>query len=334
MIQQKKQKIVVCMDGGGTKGLMTLQMLSHLEKELGFDITNSCDLIAGTSTGGIISFCKLINLKNEEISDLYKKIGREVLKFACTNITESQSIVNTQLYTNCLKQYFGDVHIKDFSNTKKCFVMTSISEKLVPNYKPFMLANYDNPGRSHVTPKETMKNLSVVNCIRATSGIPGLFALPTHENYIFMDGGYFHNNPIEIVYHEALSLFGSDEAENIIFVSFGTGECPSAVNSFVSNGLLNPLDKLSSFSPIKIDTPVQRIVSFMTKSSNDVHLKFKAANPKAKYFRFDPILDKNIQVNDCSDPTIEYMKNTTSKYLDSFEVKNSIAQLKELLKQQ
>ncbi|KAF2074554.1 hypothetical protein CYY_004137 [Polysphondylium violaceum] len=333
MIQPKKLKVVVCLDGGGTKGLMTLQMLSHLEKELGFDMTKTCDLIGGTSTGGIISFCKLINLSNEEIVDLYKKIGKEVLKFACTNITESQSIVNTKLYTDSLTKYFGDTHIKDFCAGRKCFLMTSVSEKLVPNYKPFMLSNYDNPGRAHVGPKETLKNLSVVNCVRATSGIPGLFALPTHESQIFMDGGYFHNNPIEATYHEALSVFGASEAEYIIFISFGTGECPNAINSFISNGVMNPLEKLSSFSPFKIDSPAQRIVNFMTKSSNETHLKFKAANPKVKYFRFDPILDKNIQVNDCSDETIAYMNKVTEAYLSSFEVKNSISQLKELLKQ-
>ena len=46
---------VLCMDGGGMKGLATLRMLRQLESCSGKRIHELFDLICGTSTGGILA---------------------------------------------------------------------------------------------------------------------------------------------------------------------------------------------------------------------------------------------------------------------------------------
>lgn len=45
---------ILCMDGGGMKGLVMVAMLKELEARAGRPIAELFDLIAGTSTGGML----------------------------------------------------------------------------------------------------------------------------------------------------------------------------------------------------------------------------------------------------------------------------------------
>lgn len=52
---QKAGSRVLCLDGGGMKGLIQLEILSQLEIRTGRKVTELFDWIVGTSTGGIIA---------------------------------------------------------------------------------------------------------------------------------------------------------------------------------------------------------------------------------------------------------------------------------------
>ena len=51
----KKKGRVLCLDGGGIKGLILIQLLSALQEAAGRPILHLFDWISGTSTGGILA---------------------------------------------------------------------------------------------------------------------------------------------------------------------------------------------------------------------------------------------------------------------------------------
>ena len=53
--RRRRQDTVLCLDGGGIKGLVLTELLLALEESSGEKITEMFDWIVGTSTGGILA---------------------------------------------------------------------------------------------------------------------------------------------------------------------------------------------------------------------------------------------------------------------------------------
>jgi predicted acylesterase/phospholipase RssA len=75
-------KRILALDGGGARGLLTLGVLTQLEKELGrrsgdpnkFRLAHYFDLIGGTSTGSIIATTLALEWRVRDVVDLYFKL--------------------------------------------------------------------------------------------------------------------------------------------------------------------------------------------------------------------------------------------------------------------
>ena len=67
---------ILCMDGGGMKGLATLRMLRQLESCSGKRIHELFDLICGTSTGGILAASlALQQFTLDDCEDIYRLVA-------------------------------------------------------------------------------------------------------------------------------------------------------------------------------------------------------------------------------------------------------------------
>ena len=73
---------VLCLDGGGIRGLATIVMLARIMRAAGAWCVGECfDLIVGTSTGGVIALgAGLLRLTLDEVGDLYDAMAGEVFK--------------------------------------------------------------------------------------------------------------------------------------------------------------------------------------------------------------------------------------------------------------
>src|SRR5215211_3424239 len=73
---------ILALDGGGAKALFTAHVLARLEQDLGVSISDSFDLIAGTSAGGIVALALGTGLAPSEIAKHFKTLVRTVFPSA------------------------------------------------------------------------------------------------------------------------------------------------------------------------------------------------------------------------------------------------------------
>lgn len=66
---------ILCLDGGGIRGAFTAAVLKYWEKATGRRVVDHFDLIAGTSTGGILAIGLGLGMPASEMLDFYVKEG-------------------------------------------------------------------------------------------------------------------------------------------------------------------------------------------------------------------------------------------------------------------
>ena len=69
---------ILSLIGGGIRGAFTTAFLTRLEEKLGRRIADSFDLIAGTSTGGIIAAGLAAGKTAAEMHDFYVRYGARI----------------------------------------------------------------------------------------------------------------------------------------------------------------------------------------------------------------------------------------------------------------
>lgn len=75
---------ILSMDGGGMKGLATVQILKEIEKGTGRRIHELFDLICGTSTGGMLAVALGIKqMTLDQCEEIYKNLGRYAARVSC-----------------------------------------------------------------------------------------------------------------------------------------------------------------------------------------------------------------------------------------------------------
>ena len=71
---------ILSLDGGGTRALVTIEMLKGLERETGRRVHEMFDVVAGTSTGGILAAGIQERLPIEDIEELYLELAAQIFK--------------------------------------------------------------------------------------------------------------------------------------------------------------------------------------------------------------------------------------------------------------
>lgn len=216
---------ILSIDGGGIRGIFPATVLAEFEKEYlgGRCAAESFDLIAGTSTGGIIALGLSAGMRSSEIADMYLKRGNVIFpppaKGALGRIASTWSCVRRLLkfrykrtaITKLLSETFGDRTLAS-AETRLCIPTFEGAYGEVYIYKtPHHLDFYlDGP-----------KPMTTVAL--ATSAAPTYFQPLADRGHLLVDGGIWANNPLMIAVVDALTCY-SVPRSNIQVLSLGCGD--------------------------------------------------------------------------------------------------------------
>ncbi|XP_058827123.1 85/88 kDa calcium-independent phospholipase A2 isoform X2 [Topomyia yanbarensis] len=220
---------ILCLDGGGIRGLVLAQMLLEIEKLAQTPISHLFDWIAGTSTGGILALGLGCGKTMKQCMCLYLRM-------------KDQAFVGSRPYPSdllesVLKEQLGEFTVMSDIKHPKLMVTGVMADRkpvdlhLFRNYKCASdILGIATPSNCRRQPPPPPEDQLVWRAARATGAAPSYFRAFGR----FLDGGLIANNPTldaltEIhEYNMALRSIGR-EAEAVpvsIVVSLGTGLIP------------------------------------------------------------------------------------------------------------
>lgn len=201
-------KRILSIDGGGIRGLIPAVVCRGLESLAGAPLASLFDLVAGTSTGGIIALGLSTGTPAAELATFYSRHGATIFSSPRTfrrNVLGAK-YSNSQLAA-LLQEHFGDRRLS-----------TARIEVLVTSYDIRGRAPYLMSRRSARNNCEEDYLLSDVAL--ATSAAPTYFPPVNLGGRTLIDGGLVANNPSLLALAEASRLWPDEE---VLLLSLGTG---------------------------------------------------------------------------------------------------------------
>lgn len=314
-----KPKRILSIDGGGVRGIIPATILVEIERLTQKPISKLFDLMAGTSTGAILSLGIAVDdgfgspkYSANDLLEFYFKRSSEVFpdKKQWSPLKNMSSLTETKYDGMGLKEvltnYFDD---------------SKLSEALVPS----LVTSYDLQRRqafifdSREAVANSDSDFSMLDILLATTAAPTYF--PPHKitvpnedvSHTLVDGGVWANNPALLALVE--SRFNQDLTQNTVLLSLGTGNTHKKSIDY---------EKAKSWGQLGWVEPLLDI-TFQNLSDN-IHTHLIELLPTKKdqkqYYRFQTELDKiHSRIDDCSPEYLEILhkygleiiKNNTSQ---------------------
>ncbi|XP_065501348.1 85/88 kDa calcium-independent phospholipase A2 isoform X2 [Caloenas nicobarica] len=233
---RRNQDRLLCLDGGGIRGLVLIQLLLAIEKAAGRPIREIFDWIAGTSTGGILALAIVHGKSMDYMRCLYFRMKDVV--FRGSRPYESEPL------DEFLKKEFGENTKMTDVQKPKVMVTGTLCDRQPAELHLFR--NYPVPETKTSTEYKTSATFKPLTqpedqLVWRAARCSG--AAPTYFRPIgrFLDGGLLANNPTldamaEIhEYNKALTKKGQKQKVQKLglVVSLGTGKPPQVPVSSV-----------------------------------------------------------------------------------------------------
>lgn len=201
---------ILCLDGGGLKGLFSAALLAALEEDLGVVVADHFDLIVGTSTGGIIALALGAGIRPVEIVDFYVEEGPAIFGHGRGMFGRIRHARHRpDRLQAALREVFGDRTLGQ-STSRLVIPSYSITEQDVYLFKTPHHEDFCRDARE-----------SVVDVAMATSAAPTFLPAFHLRNNRLVDGGVWANNPTLVGVVEAVSVLDQN-LDDIHTLSLGT----------------------------------------------------------------------------------------------------------------
>jgi patatin-like phospholipase/acyl hydrolase len=225
--QQVSPFQILSLDGGGIKGIFSAAVLAAIEEDLKINIVDHFDLIAGTSTGGIIALGLGLGLKPREIVEFYVHEGPRIFPrwFGAKRIQHwFYRKFSPEPLATALKSCFKD---KRFGDSKKRLI--------IPSYNLGDDDVYIFRTPHHQRLKRDFK-VPAWKVALATSSAPTFFPCTREVDSVrLVDGGVWANNPTMIAIVEAYDTL-KIPMESLSVFSIGTSDAVSHRRTRLNTG--------------------------------------------------------------------------------------------------
>lgn len=275
MTKQRQIFRILSFDGGGIRGVAQAEIMRHWEILTGKYACSYFDLVAGTSTGSIMTAGITYPNKEytpkygaEEIVNLYKERGKDI--FVKKSFWQNPLGLARPKYDNkhiigVLNEYFGDM---PFSSLLKNSITTSYD--LVKGEIQVMKSF-----------KEYADTMKVSDAVIQSCVAPTYFNPYSYQDKLLVDGGIYANNPTLCAYIEARKLGYAHE--DIYILSIGTGQRTLSFPKASNWGIIQWL-KAQGETPLidimldAISDNVDYAMGYIFPPSNYLRLQFELRN--------------------------------------------------------
>jgi len=233
---------ILSIDGGGIRGIFPATFLTSLEKTYLSDesVADYFDLIAGTSTGGIIALGLASGLRASRLRDAYVQHGHKIFPPPRTGVPGTVE----QWWNNlcrCFRRRYDRaalLHVlQDTLGDRKLGEATSrlCIPSLDGRYGEVYIFKTPHHPDFRKDSQEPMTKVAA-----ATAAAPTYFSPLSDGGYTFVDGGVWANNPVMIALVDALTCFDVSRSK-ISILSLGCGNEPYLVGrlKFLFGGMLS-----------------------------------------------------------------------------------------------
>lgn len=327
---------ILSIDGGGIRGIIPALILAEIEERTGQPVSSLFDLIAGTSTGGILSLGFTVPDENgkakysaKDLANLYGEHGEKIFyepkafKFLGVLDDLFEETYSVKGIEKILQQYFGDTKLSE-----------SLTRVLITSYELETRRTFIFKSRL-ARLNAAQEDFPMTEVARSTSAAPTYFEPNLVERgdnpLALIDGGVFANNPSTLAYCEAKEIFDTNG-----FKEAGQKMRDFAGDAVQARDILEPFYMLSlgtgySHEPIQYKKAkkwglvqwARPVLSIMMQGSSDsVHYQMRQLLPEkmdgtARYNRLDitNIAPEHIAMDNAKPKNIAALKNYTTEYI-------------------
>jgi predicted acylesterase/phospholipase RssA len=243
-----ERRKILSLDGGGIRGVLTLEILVEIENQLrlelgkdsSFRLSDYFDYIGGTSTGAIIAAGLSIGLSAGELLDFYEMKGANMFDKAFF-LRRANFFYNEGPLLRELRNTFGEGSIdllSDKGKPLKTLLMVVTMNRSTDS--PWPISNNPYAKYNSRERKDCNLNIPLYQLVRASTAAPVYFRPeplkwePSNpeKTFDFVDGGVTpYNNPAFLLYRmatqRAYGLNWKTGEKDLLIVSVGTGSAPS-----------------------------------------------------------------------------------------------------------
>jgi patatin-like phospholipase/acyl hydrolase len=257
ILDPKKPKKLLALDGGGIRGIISLEVLLEIEKRLRIARNDSTlvlgryfDYIAGTSTGAIIATGLALGMEVAAIREFYIGSGPEMFDKASW-VRRFKYKFEDERLAHKLKAVFGE---DTTLGSDRLVTLLMIVLRNATTDSPWSVSNNPRAKYNEESRSDSNLNVPLWQLVRASTAAPTFFPPEVvavgRRAFVFTDGGVtMYNNPAFQLFIMATldryRLQWKTSEDRMLVVSVGTGMAAEA-NANLAPGDMNLLYNAAS----------------------------------------------------------------------------------------